>query len=65
MDIPSDDYGDAGNDDDAEGHLEAYYNFRLNDNLAISPDYQLIWNPNGNDDADPINIFAMRGQLDF
>lgn len=64
MDIPSDDYGDAGNTSDSEGHIETYYNFHVNDNLHISPDYQFIWNPNG-EDRDPINIIGVRGQVDF
>lgn len=64
MDIPSGDYGDAGNPDDAEGHIEAYYNIHVNDCLSISPDYQFIWNPNG-EDRDPINIIGLRGQVDF
>jgi len=65
MDIPSGDYEDAGNYGDPEGHIEAYYNFYVNEHLAIAPDYQLIWNPNGNDNEDPINIIGIRGQLDF
>ncbi len=64
MDIPSDDYGDAGNPDDPEGHVEVYYNFYVNECLAVSPDYQLVWNPNGSD-SDPINIIGVRGQVDF
>ncbi len=64
MDIPGDEYGDAGNADDPEGHVEAYYNFQVNDHIHISPDYQLVWNPNGEDDG-PVNIISMRGQIDF
>jgi carbohydrate-selective porin OprB len=64
MDIPGDDYDDATNRGDAEGHLEFYYNLHLNDNVAISPDYQLVWDPNG-EDRDPINIFGLRTQIDF
>ena len=64
MDIASGDYEDAGNPGDAEGHVELYYNFRLNDNVSISPDYQLVWNPNG-EDRDPISIFGLRSQIDF
>ncbi len=64
MDIPGGDYGDAGNPDLPEGHLELYYNIHLNDNFSVSPDYQLVWNPNGSD-SDPINILGLRGQVDF
>ena len=64
MDIPSEDYEDAVNDGRHEGHFECYYNFHLNDNVAVSPDYQLVWNPNGRD-RDPINVFGIRTQIDF
>ena len=65
MDVPGGDYDNViGNRGDPEGHLEIYYNIYLNDHLSISPDYQLIWNPNGSGN-DPINIFGVRGQIDF
>lgn len=65
MDIPGDEYGDAGNHDDPEGHLEAYYNFKVNECLAVSPDYHLIWNPNGNVGENLINVIEVRGQVGF
>lgn len=64
MDIPGGDYDNSGNPGFSEGHLEAYYNFHINDHLSISPDYQLIWNPNGTHN-DPINILGVRGQVDL
>jgi hypothetical protein len=64
MDIPAEDYEDAGNTGDGEGHFECYYSLHLNDNVAISPDYQLVWNPNG-EGRDPINVFGVRTQIDF
>jgi carbohydrate-selective porin OprB len=36
--------------------------------LALSPDFQYIWNPFGNDIADdtnPIFVGGMRAQVDF
>jgi len=67
MDIPSDEYenSDATRHGDPEGHLELYYNAKINDNLHVSPHYQLAWNPNGQDDDQAINIFSLRGQVDF
>ena len=70
QDFPSDDYKDAGNPANGEGHFEAYYNFKINKYLAISPDFQLIWNPNGvkqssEDDGDPVFVYGTRAHLAF
>lgn len=53
-----------------EGHLEVYYRCQLNKCLAVSPDLQLIWNPNGvskssEGDNNPIFVYGLRGQIDF
>jgi len=63
-DSSDDNYG-AG-----EGHIEAYYKCQLNQNLAISPDMQVIWNPNGVNNSseggdDTIFIYGLRGHVDF
>ena len=68
--IPGKDYGDAGNPHDNENHLEAYYSYKVNEYLTISPDFQIIWNPNGvgnkNDgDNDTIFVYGARGQVGF
>jgi len=68
--IPSDQYGDAGNPHDNETHIETYYSFKVNDHLAFSPDFQVIWDPNGvgneNDgDNDTIFIYGMRAHVGF
>ena len=67
--IPSDDYQQAnGLKAKTESHLEAYYNFKFNEHLSISPDLQLIWRPYGGDaagDDGTIVIGGLRGQLDF
>lgn len=68
--IPGDEYGRAGNPGHQESHLEAYYNIYINDHLSISPDLQVIWNPNGvsrGDEgrADTVYVFGLRGQLNF
>jgi carbohydrate-selective porin OprB len=68
--IPGKQYGDVGNPHDNETHLEAYYAFKVNDHLTISPDLQVIWNPNGighsdQGDNDTIFVYGARGQVDF
>ncbi len=60
----SDNYGNA------EGHIEAYYRCQLNKCLAISPDIQLIWNPDGisksdQGDNDLIFVYGARAYIDF
>ena len=67
--IPSDDYKDA-NDVEAgsEEHLEAYYNFRVNDHLGVSPGIQVIWDPYGSDATNgdkTILVGGVRTQVDF
>jgi hypothetical protein len=51
--------------DDPETLLEAYYSIVLNEQLAISPDIQIIHNPAGDDHNDTIVIFGTRAQLIF
>jgi len=68
--MPGDDYGQAGNPDHKEGHFEAYYNIRINDNLTISPDLQVIWNPKGVGSSDQgrndtIIVLGLRAQVNF
>ncbi len=68
--VPSNDYkkADATRLAKTEGHLEAYYKIHLNDHLAISPDFQYIWNPFGKDipdDKDSVFVGGMRAQIDF
>ena len=65
----SDDYEDmqraAGVDPEDEFHLELYYSIFLNDYVAVSPDFQVIGNMGGDDDADTVYVFGMRCQLSF
>ncbi|MBU4311767.1 MAG: carbohydrate porin [Candidatus Omnitrophica bacterium] len=68
--IPSDKYKDAGSNLNAEdeGHFEAYYNYKVNDHLTMTPDVQIIWNPYGDDASngnDTITVVGMKGQVDF
>jgi hypothetical protein len=63
--FPSKEYKDAGHGGSAEGHLELYYKLQILKNVAFTPDFQLIWNPRGVDDSDPIFVYGLRGQVDF
>ena len=49
-----------------EYHLEAYYKLSFFDEkLEFSPDLQVVWNPNGNDDADTVWVLGTRMQVNF
>ncbi|MEW6686617.1 MAG: carbohydrate porin [Candidatus Edwardsbacteria bacterium] len=67
--IPSDDYKKANSvKADSEEHLEAYYSFKVNDHLTLSPDLQVIWDPYGGDATNgdkTIVVGGIRGQVDF
>lgn len=68
--MPSSKYKDAGSNLSTkdEGHFEAYYNYKVNDHLTLTPDLQLIWNPYGDDATNgksTITVIGMRGQVDF
>ncbi|MBU3911916.1 MAG: carbohydrate porin [Candidatus Omnitrophica bacterium] len=67
---PSGEYKKAGSNLSAkdEGHFEAYYNYKVNEHLTLTPDLQVIWNPYGDDAVNGksnIAIIGMRGQVDF
>ncbi|MFA5146854.1 MAG: carbohydrate porin [Candidatus Omnitrophota bacterium] len=71
--FPSSHYKDSGVEGTggaSEGHFETYYRCQVLKWLAISPDFQVIWNPRGVNhgylgDDDAIFVYGMRGQLDF
>ncbi len=68
--FPSDEYKnqDTARKSDPENHLEWYYNWRVNDNLHLSPDLQVVWNPYGGDavnGSDTILVGGLRAQVDF
>lgn len=50
---------------DSETLFEAYYSFAVNKHLFLSPDFQLIANPGGNDENDTLVVLGARAQLDF
>ena len=62
------DYYDDPEDVDMEDeyHLEVYYKLSFFDGkLEFSPDLQVVWNPNGNDDADTVTVIGTRMQVNF
>ena len=68
--FPGNKYHQAGHPAAGEGHVELYYNFALNEYIHISPDLQLVWNPNGvskksDGDNDAIFISGIRARMDF
>ncbi|MFH1552989.1 MAG: carbohydrate porin [Candidatus Omnitrophota bacterium] len=68
--FPSKRYKEAGYNAAPEGHIETYYSFQLNKCLRISPDFQLIWNPDGVSkksagDSDPIFTYGVRMHMVF
>lgn len=70
QDIPSGEYKDAGNPANNEGHIEAYYRVQFNEYIAISPDFQVVWNPNGvkrssDGDGDTIFVYGTKAHLSF
>ena len=46
-------------------NLEAFYRISLTDNIAITPDFQVIWNTNNNTANDPLVIGAIRAVFLF
>ncbi len=68
--IPSGDYKNADSSRNAsdENHFEAYYNYKVNDHLTLTPDLQIIWNPYGDDATNgsgTVVVSGLRGQVDF
>ena len=66
---PSDEYKNAGGlQAKTEGHFEIYYNYKINDSVSITPDFQMISSPYGKDAANgtsTIMVAGMRLQMDF
>lgn len=66
---PSDEYKKASSvKADSEKHLEAYYNFYVNDHFSITPDVSVVWDPYGNDAVNgdkTVFIAGLRTQIDF
>jgi hypothetical protein len=48
-----------------EGILETYYNAHLSNFFWFTFDYQFVLNPGYNRDRGPVNVFALRGHIEF
>ena len=52
-------------DKDTSLHLEAFYRFNINDNIAITPGVIMITNPEHNNDNDTVYIGTLRTTFSF
>ncbi len=52
-------------DDDISYHLEAFYRYKLNDNIAITPGLITIFNPEGNSNNSNIYLGVVRTTFTF
>ncbi|MEL7010642.1 MAG: iron uptake porin [Cyanobacteria bacterium J06631_6] len=52
-------------DDETSLHAEAFYEYRLNDNIAITPGLIYVTNPDNNDDNDDLLIGTIRTTFSF
>jgi carbohydrate-selective porin OprB len=52
-------------DNDDESSLEAYYSAKLQEHISLSPDFQMIFNPYGDANSDPVYIWGARIQISF
>jgi high affinity Mn2+ porin len=57
--------GDGALDYGYETVLETYYNFKINNNLWVAPDYQFVLNPAYNKANGPIHFFGVRAHVEF
>jgi hypothetical protein len=51
--------------DDESYHLEVFYRYKLTDNIAITPGFFVIFNPEHNDDNDDIWVGTIRTVFSF
>ncbi len=66
--FPANEYARGGNYDNTESHLEIYYSLKLNPYFTLSPDFQVIWNPNGagsGSNSKSVKVLGLRAQVDF
>jgi hypothetical protein len=60
-DIKPNNIGDRG----LPWHLEAYYNWKISDNISITPGAFVIFNPEGDEDNDTTGVFVLRTTFAF
>lgn len=44
---------------------EVFYRYQLTSNFAVTPDFQLIFNPSLNPTKDTLSVFSLRGRIAF
>ena len=54
-----------GEDEDTSLHFEAFYRFKVNDNIYITPGFFVVTNPEHNDDNDTIFLGVLRSTFRF
>ena len=59
------DIGNADFPDDIPLHVEAFYKYKVTDNISITPGVVWLVSPNQNDDNDSIFIGALRTTFTF
>jgi hypothetical protein len=57
--------GSSGGQPSATTHVEAFYRFKVSDNLSLTPGVILIFNPRNNDNNDTITIGILRTTFTF
>lgn len=57
--------GDPGGQPGTTTHVEAFYRFRVTDNISITPGLVVLFNPGHNEDSDTITIGAIRTTFTF
>ncbi|MDP8257811.1 MAG: carbohydrate porin [Candidatus Aadella gelida] len=63
--MPGQPYRDTNPTHTNQTQIEAYYSFKINDNLTLSPDLQCIWQPDGSSNDNRIFVYGLRGQIDM
>ncbi|MFC1570740.1 carbohydrate porin, partial [Candidatus Omnitrophota bacterium] len=63
--IPGAPYRDMFTDHSNETHIETYYSFKVFDHLTLSPDMQVIWDPDGSKNDNRVFVYGIRGQIDL
>ena len=57
--------GDGNLNYGPESITELYYKASINKNFYLSADYQFVVNPGYNNDSGTVNVFAIRGHIEF
>jgi carbohydrate-selective porin OprB len=56
---------DVRKDEDNAYHIEAFYRWRLNDNISLTPGFWVILNPENNSKNDTQYVGVIRTNFDF